>query len=42
MELIFEMFDKLPKEVWNNKDLKWFDPCCGIGNFSIAIYLRLK
>lgn len=39
--LVNEMLDKLPKEVWVNKDLKWFDPASGMGNFPIAVYLRL-
>jgi len=41
MILVNEMLDKLPIDVWKNKDLKWFDPCCGMGNFPIAVYLRL-
>jgi hypothetical protein len=41
MKLVNEMLDKLPLEVWNNKNLKWFDPCVGMGNFMIAVYLRL-
>jgi hypothetical protein len=41
MTLINEMLDKLPKDVWSNKNLKWLDPCVGMGNFMIAIYLRL-
>jgi SAM-dependent methyltransferase len=41
MILVNEMLDKLPKEVWINKYLKWLDPCCGMGNFPIAVYLRL-
>jgi hypothetical protein len=39
--LINEMLDKLPKEVWKNKNLKWFDPATGMGNFLIIVYLRL-
>ena len=39
--LINEMLDKLPKEVWIDKNLKWFDPCVGMGNFMIVVYLRL-
>ena len=35
------MLDKLPNEVWYNKDLKWYDPANGMGNFPIAVYLRL-
>ena len=41
MILINEMLDKLPKEVWTNKNLKWLDPATGMGNFPIAVYLRL-
>jgi hypothetical protein len=41
MKLIDEMLDKLPNEVWKNKDLKWLDPATGMGNFNIAVYLRL-
>jgi hypothetical protein len=41
MELINEMLDKLPVDVWKNKELKWFDPASGMGNFTIAVYLRL-
>jgi site-specific DNA-methyltransferase (adenine-specific) len=41
MSLVNEMLDKLPNNVWLNKDLKWLDPAAGMGNFSVAIYLRL-
>jgi hypothetical protein len=41
MKLVNEMLDKLPEEVWKNKNLKWLDPATGMGNFPIAVYLRL-
>ena len=41
MNLINEMLDILPFEIWKDKNLKWFDPSTGIGNFQIAVYLRL-
>ena len=41
MILVNEMLDKLPIDVWKNKNLKWFDPASGMGNFPIAVYLRL-
>lgn len=41
MNLINEMLDKLPFHVWSNPDLKWFDPASGMGNFPVAVYLRL-
>jgi adenine-specific DNA-methyltransferase len=40
-QLIEEMLDTLPKEVWKNKDLKWLDPAVGIGNFPSVILDRL-
>jgi site-specific DNA-methyltransferase (adenine-specific) len=40
-QLIDEMLDTIPKEVWKNKDLKWLDPAVGIGNFPAAILDRL-
>ena len=39
--LVNEMLDKLPKEIWKTKNLKWLDPATGMGNFPIAVYLRL-
>jgi hypothetical protein len=41
MWLVNEMLDKLPTDVWSNWNYKWLDPAVGIGNFPIAIYLRL-
>lgn len=41
IKLVNEMLDKLPTEVWKNEKLKWLDPCCGMGNFPIAVYLKL-
>jgi site-specific DNA-methyltransferase (adenine-specific) len=40
-QLIEEMLDTLPAEVWTNKDLKWLDPAVGIGNFPSVILDRL-
>ena len=41
IELIEEMLDKLPKEVWLNPELKWLDPSNGIGNFPMIAYTHL-
>lgn len=41
VELICEMLDKLPKEVWSNPELKWLDPANGIGNFPLVAYYKL-
>lgn len=40
-ELINEMLDTLPSDVWSNPNLKWLDPANGIGNFPIIIVKRL-
>jgi site-specific DNA-methyltransferase (adenine-specific) len=40
-ELINEMLDTLPIEVWGNPNLKWFDPSNGVGNFPAVIVQRL-
>lgn len=39
--LINNMFDIMPKEIFENPILKWLDPGCGRGNFSIILYFRL-
>ena len=39
--IVNDMLDKLPKNVWNNPYLKWFDPTNGLGNFPIVIIQRL-
>jgi hypothetical protein len=41
MGLIEEMLDKLPQEVWQDPSLTWLDPAAGIGNFPLAVYMRL-
>jgi len=41
MDLIQEMFKKLPKEVWSDPDKKWLDPANGIGNFPMVAYILL-
>lgn len=41
LELVEEMLDKLPTDVWSNPNLKWFDPTVGIGNFMVCVYYRL-
>jgi len=33
IELVEEMLDTLPYEVWTNPNLKWLDPCNGVGTF---------
>ncbi len=41
MSLVHEMLDTLPEGVWKNPELTWFDPANGMGNFPIAVFLRL-
>lgn len=33
MECVKEMFDSVPQEFWDRKDIKILDSCCGNGNF---------
>jgi hypothetical protein len=49
MNLVFEMLDNLDKHytkeygrsIFTEKEFKWFDPASGMGNFPVAVYLRL-
>jgi hypothetical protein len=49
MFIIDNMLDELDNayikihktSIFSNPNLKWFDPAAGIGNFSVALYLRL-
>ena len=40
-EMICKMLDKLPNNVWNNPELKWLEPSCGVGGFMAVVYCRL-
>lgn len=41
MTLVDEMLDTLPDSVWSDKTLTWLDPANGMGNYPIAVFLRL-
>ena len=41
IELVEEMLDTLPYEVWTNPNLKWLDPCNGVGTFFSVVIKRL-
>jgi hypothetical protein len=41
LTLVNEMLDKLPSEVWVNPNLKWLDPCNGVGTFPSVVVERL-
>lgn len=38
---INDMIAKIPAELWQRPDLKILDPCCGNGNFGLAILNKL-
>ena len=40
-ELINEMLDQLPNEIWTDPTKTWFDPAAGHGNFHIQVLKRL-
>ena len=40
-ELVREMLDKIPSDVWENPESKFLDPCMGKGTFIIEIVKRL-
>lgn len=40
-ELINDLLDNFPKNVWKNENLKWLDPTAGVGYFMILVYERL-
>lgn len=41
IELVNDILDTLPDDVWSNPNLKWLDPCVGTGNFPKVIIERL-
>ena len=41
-ELVEEMLDKLPKEVWLDPEKRLLEPCCGNGNFVVAMARRKR
>lgn len=41
LDLVEQMLDRLPTEVWSDPHLRWFDPAVGCGNFMICVYYRL-
>jgi len=40
-DLIDGILDMIPDKVYSDPLLKWLDPCCGDGRFSVAIFSRL-
>lgn len=41
ISLVEEIMDTLPYEVWTNPNLKWLDPCNGVGTFFSVVVERL-
>jgi hypothetical protein len=41
LELVCDLLEKMPIEIWKNPLLKWFDPANGNGNFLIVVYYKL-
>ncbi len=42
LDCVKEMVDKIPKEFWEQKDIKILDSCCGNGNFHSYILQKTK
>ena len=42
IECIEDMINKIPCELWERKNLKILDPCCGNGNFGLPIMNELE
>ena len=40
-KLIRQMFELLPEKLFSNPELKWLDPCCGCGYFTMVLYKKL-
>jgi site-specific DNA-methyltransferase (adenine-specific) len=41
LDLVKEMLDTLPEEVWSNPNLKWLDPANGTGPYPIMVIYKL-
>lgn len=39
--LVEDMLNTLPSDVWSNPNLKWLDPCSGVGTYSSIVVQRL-
>jgi hypothetical protein len=42
MEFVNDMLSHLPSKVWKDSSAKWLDPANGMGNFPIAVFLKLN
>lgn len=41
LELVKDMLNTLPEEVWSNPDLKWLDPANGTGPYPVMVIYKL-
>jgi len=41
LQLIEDILEHLPKKVWSNPELNWFEPSVGVGNFMVCVFYRL-
>ena len=41
-DLVNKMLDYIPKSSWKSTDETFLDNSCGIGNFLVAVYKRLR
>ncbi len=41
LDLVKEMLNTLPKEVWSNPNLKWLDPANGTGPYPVMVIYKL-
>ncbi len=42
MECVSEMLERVPDELWQRKELRILDPCCGNGNFHLVALYKLQ
>ena len=40
ISMIETLLQQFPSSIWKNKNMKWIDPACGIGNFPITIFFH--
>ena len=41
LNVVEAVLDLLPRHVWKDPNLKWFEPAAGVGNFVVSVYFRL-
>lgn len=41
LEIVKQMLDKFPEDVWYNPHLKWYDPNCNLSQFLVYVFHKL-